>query len=101
LVTLRRALLVLLVIALALLAAVFAYSNPDPITVDIGIARLEGVSMSVAFACAFGFGWLFGLVCAGTALWRMARDRRRLKRQVRMAEAEISGLRSMPLQDAN
>ena len=35
-----------------LLTGVFAYSNPQPIDVDIGLVRFEQVSMAVAFAIA-------------------------------------------------
>jgi len=98
---LRRIAFLSLLVLLALLAAVFAYSNPDPIDVDIGFARLQGVSLTVAFAAAFAFGWLFGLLCAAMALLRMVNDKRRLRRNLRLAEAEISSLRGLPLQDAN
>jgi uncharacterized integral membrane protein len=84
-----------------LAAAIFAYSNPEPIPVDVGFARFEAVPMTIAFACAFGLGWAFGLLCAGVALLRMAKDRRRLRRDLRFAEVELSTLRSLPLQDAN
>jgi uncharacterized membrane protein YciS (DUF1049 family) len=86
---------------LVLLAAMFAYSNPEPIAVDVGFARLENVSVSVAFSVAFSFGWVFGLLCAGLILMRLARERRRLRRELRIAEAELSSLRSLPLHDAN
>lgn len=75
--------------------------NPEPISVDIGFKRLEAVPKVVAFAVAFAFGWLFGLLCAAGALLRMSRERTRLRREVRLAETEISGLRGLPLQDAN
>jgi len=101
LVTLRRILFFLFLVLLALAAAVFAYSNPDSIAIDIGIMRFEEISMSVAFAGAFALGWVFGLICAGVALLGMARERRRLRRDIQFAEAEIQSLRSMPLQDAN
>jgi uncharacterized membrane protein YciS (DUF1049 family) len=93
--------LFLLIAAIVLLAAAFAYTNPGLITVDVGVARLEDVSMSLAFASAFGLGWLFGLACAALALLRMARERRRLRRDLRYAETELSTLRSLPLRDAD
>lgn len=99
--TLRRLVFISLLVLLVLVAAVFAYSNPDPISVDIGFMRLERVSSSVAFAAAFAVGWGFGLLSAGLALLQMANERRRLRRDLRFAETEIRSLRSMPLQDAN
>jgi putative membrane protein len=99
--TLRKALYVLLLLAFVLIAAVFAYSNPEPISVDIGLVRFDGVSMALAFACAFAFGWVFGLISAGVALLRLVGDRRRLRRDLKYAESELSQLRSLPMHDAH
>ena len=99
--TLRRATYFLVLVLLVLVALVLAYSNPEPVTLDIGIARIENVSMSVALAGAFAVGWLFGLISAAAALLRMMGDRRRLRREIRFAEAELSSLRGLPLQDAD
>jgi uncharacterized integral membrane protein len=82
-------------------AAVFAYNNPEPIALDLGLARFESVSLALVVTCAFGIGWLFGLGAAGIALFRMANDRRRVQRELRIAETEVSTLRSLPMNDAN
>ncbi len=71
-VTLRRLIFVAVLLVLMLLTGVFAYSNPEPIDVDIGLVRFEQVSMAVAFAVVVAFGWLLGLLSAGIALWRSA-----------------------------
>ena len=97
----RRIVFLGLLTLIVLLAAVFAYTNPGSISVDVGFARLEDVSLAVAFATAFALGWLFGLACAAFALLRMSTERRRMRRELRRAEAEISGLRSIPLHDAD
>ena len=99
--TLRRATYFLVLLLVVLVAVVLAFSNPEPVTLDIGIARIQNVSMSVALAGAFAVGWLFGLISAGAALLRMMGDRRRLRREIRFAEAELSSLRGLPLQDAD
>tara|TARA_B100000745_G_scaffold211248_1_gene139943 strand:+ start:949 stop:1164 length:216 start_codon:yes stop_codon:yes gene_type:complete len=70
-------------------------------TLDIGFALLEDIPISIAFLVCLTFGWFFGLICAGLMLLQMASDRRRLRRKLRLAETEISSLRSLPLQDAN
>ena len=84
-----------------LIAAVFAWNNPGTLDVDIAFSRFENVSIPVAFAVAFAVGWLAGLISAGAAILRMAGERRRLRRKLRLAETEVSGLRSLPLQDAD
>jgi uncharacterized membrane protein YciS (DUF1049 family) len=99
--TLRRVVFAALLLVFMLLAAVFAYSNPTPIDIDIGLTRLEQVSMSVAFAVVFAFGWLFGLISAGLALLQSAREKRRLKKDLKYVEAELSTLRGLPVHDAH
>jgi hypothetical protein len=98
---LRRLAFIFLLVVLMLLAAMFAYSNPQPIDVDIGLVRIEQISMALAFAVVFICGWLFGLLTAALALWRNASERRRLQKDLRYAEAELSTLRGAPLQDAH
>ena len=44
----------------AVLTGVFAYSNPQPIAIDIGVTRFEAVPMAVAFAVTLALGWLLG-----------------------------------------
>lgn len=84
-----------------LLAAVFAYNNPERIAVDLGIVRLEAVPVPLAFTVCLALGWALGLASAGTAVLRMSRERRRLRRELRLAESEVKSLRSLPLQDAD
>ena len=44
---------------------------------------------------------IFGLISAGVALLRLSRERRRLRRELKLAEAEVKSLRSLPLHDAD
>jgi uncharacterized integral membrane protein len=88
-------------VLLVCVAAVFAYNNPDPVSIDIGLARIESISLTLALACAFALGWLFGLATAGFALLRMAAEKRRIRRELRNAETEVASLRTLPINDAN
>jgi len=99
--TLRRILFAALSIALMLLAAMFAYSNPSPIDVDIGFVKLERVSLALVLAAVFVAGWLFGLLTVALTLWRSATEKRRLARSLRHAEGELSTLRATSPQDAH
>jgi uncharacterized integral membrane protein len=99
--TLRRILFATLSIALILLAAMFAYSNPIPIDVDIGFMKLERVSLALAFAFVFVAGWLFGLITVALTLVRHTTEKRRLKKSLRHAEAELTTLRAPQSEDAN
>jgi uncharacterized integral membrane protein len=95
-VALRRLVSVIALVALVLLAAVFAYSNPEPIDVDIGVSRFEQVPMAVAFALVLVLGWVLGLLSAAAALWRSGAEKRRLRQDLQFAEAELRTRRESP-----
>jgi hypothetical protein len=71
-----------------LLTGVFAYSNPQPVDIDIGLTRFEQVSLALAFAITLALGWLLGLLSASVALWRSAGEKRRLQQDLKYAETE-------------
>jgi Lipopolysaccharide assembly protein A domain len=85
----RRLAYATVLISLLLLTGVFAYSNPQPIDIDIGLARFEHVSMTVAFAITLALGWLLGVLSTGMAIWRSAGEKRRLRQDLKYAEAEL------------
>lgn len=90
---LRKILTASLLIVLVLAAAVFSYTNPEPIDVDVGFTRFEQVPLAIAFAILFALGWLAGLLTMSLSFWRAARERRRLRADLRHAELELDGLR--------
>jgi uncharacterized integral membrane protein len=96
LVTLRRLAFVAVLVVLMLLTGVFAYSNPDPVDIDVGVIQFEQVSMAVAFAIVLAVGWLFGLLSACIALWRSAGEKRRLRQDLKYAEAELRTRQTTP-----
>jgi uncharacterized integral membrane protein len=99
--TLRRVVFAVLLLFFMLLAAVFAYSNPTPIDIDLGVIRLEQVPMALAFTVVFACGWVFGLLSVGFALLQTAREKRRLQKDLTYAESELTTLRRLPVQDAH
>lgn len=88
-VTLRRLAFAAVLILLLLVTGVFAYSNPEPIDIDVGLTRFEQVPMAVAFALVLAVGWLLGVLSAALALARSAGEKRRLKQDLKYAEAEL------------
>jgi uncharacterized membrane protein YciS (DUF1049 family) len=95
----RNLLFFLVVLLGLLLATVFAALNPGLITLDLAFTEVEA-QKSLALTIAFGAGWVFGLLSAGLVLLRWLSERRRLRKALRLAEAEVKTLRSMPIQDA-
>ena len=100
-VALRRLAIVVIVVIFVLIAAVFADGNQELIDIDIGITRLEDVTLTVALAITFVGGAVFGGLFCTFAILKHMRERRALRRELRRTEAELKTLRSMPLLDAD
>lgn len=97
---LKRIGLVLLLVVIFVAMVAFTVGNPG--TVDLKLLIWEGSPpVSVAFTVAFGVGWLFGVLCMGLYAFRVANERRHLKRSLKLSENEVSSLRSLPLDDAD
>lgn len=84
-----------------MLAATFAYNNTAVVSIDLGITQFEDVPISIAFILVFSIGWVFGLFTVGVGLIRIASERRKLRRKLRIVELEIKNIRRQPLQDAD
>ena len=95
----RNLLFFLVVLLGLLLATVFAALNPGLISLDVAFTEVE-IQKSLVLTVAFGAGWVFGLLSAGIVLLKSVTERRRLRRSLSLAEAEVKTLRSMPIQDA-
>lgn len=92
---LRRIAFVLLLILVLGTALAFAALNPGSINLDLGFFETT-IQKSLALTVAFAAGWLFGLLCLAIVLARLMLDRRRLRKALRLAEAEVHTLRSLP-----
>lgn len=89
---------ILLVVFLT--ALVFASVNTDPVTLDLAFTEVD-TTTSLAMLAFFAAGWFFGLVCIALYLLKMLAERRQLRKSLRLAEAEVTSLRRMPMQDAD
>lgn len=78
---------------------VFTAGNPGEVSIKLLHWEFQS-PISLALTAAFAIGWLFGLVCMGLYAFKVANERRMLKRSLRMSENEVSSLRSLPLNDA-
>lgn len=57
----------LLLAAVVAPAAILALLNRGEVRLDLAFAEVA-LSKPLAFTVAFGLGWLFGLLCAGSAM---------------------------------
>ena len=96
---LKNVLIGLLMIVVAALAVLFAWLNPSLVQLDLAFASYE-ISIAMAVTAGVVLGWLFGLACAASYITTLIRQRRRLRKALKLAEAEVSNLRGLPMQDA-
>ena len=96
----RTLIFLILLISVVLLAAAFAWLNPGSVSLNLAFGEIE-LEKSQAFALTLAIGWLFGALSATVLVLKLLRDRRKLRKDVRLAEAEADNLRSLPLRDGN
>lgn len=97
---LKRAGLIILIVALFVLMFTFTALNTGEVDVDLGfIKRTWPVSM--ALAGTFVLGMIVGMLCMTAFIFRLINERRNLKRALRVSESEVSSLRNLPLSDAD
>lgn len=90
------AIIVLLCVFVA--ALLLAYANSTTVALDYLVGSMRVHLASVILGAAI-IGWLLGLLCSLTAIFRLKRETWRLKRTVRDADAEIRNLRNLPLKN--
>lgn len=95
----RSLLLLLAVVLMFLVVVVFALSNPGTMTLDLAFATVE-VKTAIAFAVAVAGGWIWGAISMLAYVLQLWRDRRALRKQVRLANTELNNLRALPVHDA-
>ena len=92
----------LFVVLLVIVVAVFTFTARNPGAIDIDLAFLEvTTSIPLAFTTTFAAGWIFGVLSMVLFAWRLLRERRSLRRSLRVSESEVSSLRNLPLTDAD
>jgi uncharacterized integral membrane protein len=97
---LKRAALILLLIALFGVMVVFSYLNTGEVAVNLAFVSIT-TSISIAFTVSLVVGWLFGVVSMGFFALRLVNERRTLRRALRVSESEVTSLRNLPLSDAD
>jgi uncharacterized membrane protein YciS (DUF1049 family) len=94
----RKLFLLVLLLAAFVLAAGFAWLNPNSVALDLGVAVVE-TRIAYAFIACFVLGWLLGLLAALGWVVRLAGQGRRQKKAARLAEAEADSLRKLSIAD--
>jgi uncharacterized integral membrane protein len=82
------------------MAVVFASVNSADLTLDLAFTEID-TTVSLGMLSFFAAGWLFGVACVTVFVLKLAGERRQLRKSLRLAEAEVTSLRRMPMQDAD
>ena len=97
---LKRAGLLVLIIAIAILMATFTAINTGSVDIDLAFAKYTK-PLPLVLTVAFALGWLFGILCMGFFALKLINERRVLRRALRLSESEVTSLRGLPLNDAD
>ncbi len=95
---LRFIVYLLIVLLVLVIAASFASLNPGNVTLDLAVGVIE-TRVALAFAITFILGWLVGMATLTLFVLKLLNDRRKLRKSVKLAEAEVSNLRQLPMRD--
>jgi uncharacterized integral membrane protein len=95
----RRVLLIVLLVAVALLAALFGWLNPEAVTLDLGFAAFTA---PLSFVCigALLVGWLFGIGTGSVWSFKKSRQNRKLQKSLDLTQAELDKARQSAVQQA-
>jgi uncharacterized integral membrane protein len=97
---LKKAGLIILIVALFVVMFTFTALNTGEIDVDLGFFKRTW-PISMTLAGTFVLGMLFGMLCMTAFVFRLINERRSLRRSLRISESEVSSLRNLPLSDAD
>ena len=96
----RKILIISILVIVLLLAGTFVWLNAEVVDLELAFARVT-VPVWQVFLIAFIIGWVVGLLFSAIYMLRLMNERRRLRKAVSTAEAEVSALRTRPIQDAH
>ena len=96
-VILRRLLWLALFVAVLAAGWKFAAANADEVSLDYLLGRFEGVRLWLLVVVTFGVGAVAGVAVCLIELARLGLLSRRYRKALGRLEAELHGLRSLPL----
>ncbi len=82
----------------AIAAVVFTALNPGEVTVNLHATRIT-LPFSLVVVASMFFGVLLGMFAGGLVALGRRRELRKLRKQLALAEKELSNLRKLPLRD--
>ena len=96
----RSLLSVVLILLLFLIVVLFSWKNPGTVDLHLVFREFSEVPKSLAFALTIAVGWAWGVLTALAYVLKLLNERRKLRKKVKLADAELNNLRSIPMHDA-
>jgi uncharacterized membrane protein YciS (DUF1049 family) len=90
-----RALFIVICLLVFFAGTALVAANGAPVRVDLLITEVE-VTRGQLMVTAFILGWLAGVASAWSFVRKLTSERAQLRRNLRLAEAEIRNLRPLP-----
>jgi uncharacterized membrane protein YciS (DUF1049 family) len=90
-----RALFIVICLLAFFIGAALVAANNGPVRVDLLITEVE-LTRGQLLVVAIVVGWLAGVASAWRFVRKLTRERAELRRNLRLAEAEIKNLRPLP-----
>ncbi len=90
----------IIALLVVIMGASFAYLNFGSVEVDLWV-RTYHIGLPWVVFLALVLGWVLGILSVAGIIIRQLARIRRLKRSVKLAETEISNLRSIPIRNAH
>ena len=86
----------LLILIVIFFGVVFAALNASTVIFNYYLG-VRPMPLSLLLVFAFGGGMIFGFIFALPTWFRLKRDKRKLKARVKLIEAEVENLRTLPI----
>ena len=96
----KRILVSIILLLVALLGLSFALMNAAPVSLNYYFASVQA-PLSLIVVLSIVVGALLGILAMAGMVLRQKREMARLRKSMRLAEKEISNLRSLPLKDGH
>ena len=96
----KRILVSIILLLVALLGLSFALMNAAPVSLNYYFSSVQA-PLSLIVVLSIVVGALLGILAMAGMVLRQKREMARLRKSMRLAEKEISNLRSLPLKDGH
>jgi len=97
---LKKTGVIVLVVAVFVVVIWFTAINKGDVAINLAFGTVSA-PVSLTLIVTFVLGWAFGILSMVLTTFKQANERRRLRAALTKAESEVTGLRSLPIDNAD